>query len=669
MVAYASLTLGSLESHDDDTIIGRLLESDSVSGFTQVSHLQIQAWKGQLEILRSAAKELIRAFPRLSSAALVLEYRIPRREKRIDAVILFSDTVVVLEFKVGAGAILPEDKVQVLDYSLDLAYYHYESSGRRIVPLLCPTRLQGVRKESIGIGAIVDDLVVCGGDDLPGLLASIATEDAEKEKVPIDGMQWTKSRYQPIPGIIEASTKLFSNHSIEDINKTLASSDSIDRSIEYTHCVIRKAQDSERKVLCLLTGVPGAGKTLTGLRLAHLEAAAESNWRSVFMSGNGPLLKVLRAALTNDYAARQGISKVAAKLHADASIHSVHSYLNETRQHELPPTEQIVIFDEAQRAWDASKMVKMANKARQASETTGRQISPELSARSEPWQILSVLDRHAGGAVIVALCGNGQEIHDGEAGVAEWISARDEGFPHWKLVCSPTAAALSQISAGHPETRIVPEMHLDVPLRAHRAAKHSLWVDAVLSGKPEEAHRYVEQSSFPILLTSDLEMARDWLTSTTLGSRRCGILASSGGVRLRPYGIEVSADFRKSVDYAKWFTGPRGDIRSSYALEVAATEFECQGLELDRVGVAWSWDLLAKGSRVTARAFRGSQWKSIQGDREREYALNKYRVLLTRAREGMVIWVPKGRTEDSTRSPREMEDLRSYLVDCGAVVL
>jgi hypothetical protein len=196
-----------------------------------------------------------------------------------------------------------------------------------------------------------------------------------------------------------------------------------------------------------------------------------------------------------------------------------------------------------------------------------------------------------------------------------------------------------------------------------------MWVDAVLECQPEIAQKLVDQKSFPILITSDLELARDWLLRTTLGTRRCGLLASSGGNRLRPYGIEISADFRKSVDYAKWFTGPKGDLRSSYALEVAATEFECQGLELDRVCVAWSWDLLVRGSFLAPRTFRGSQWTNINSNREKEYAINKYRVLLTRAREGMVIWVPQGRKEDSTRPPSEMEHLRSYLIECGALPL
>jgi hypothetical protein len=239
MVAYASVTLGGLADQGDDTIIARLLESDSISGFTQVSHLQIQAWKGQLAILRSVSNSLILAQPALKKAALVLEYRIPRREKRIDVLLLLRRTIVVLEFKVGASHISPEDKSQVLDYALDIAYYHFESFKRKIIPLLCPTRYDGIKREPAAACGLIDDLIICGGDSLATTLTSIANVDAATEQELIDGTRWSHSRYQPIPGIIEASTKLFSNHSIEDINKTLASSESIDRSIAYTHRVIR----------------------------------------------------------------------------------------------------------------------------------------------------------------------------------------------------------------------------------------------------------------------------------------------------------------------------------------------------------------------------------------------------------------------------------------------
>jgi len=271
--------------------------------------------------------------------------------------------------------------------------------------------------------------------------------------------------------------------------------------------------------------------------------------------------------------------------------------------------------------------------------------------------------------VVIALCGNGQEIHDGEAGVAEWVSARDIGYPRWQLVCSPVAAKLAGISDEHPNTTIAPELHLAVSMRSHRAHRHGQWVDAVLRGRPDEARDHVAEEAFPIYLTRDLESAKRWLQRTTLGTRRCGLLASSSAARIRPYGIEVSAEFRKGIDYPHWFTADRSDFRSSYGLEVAATEFECQGLELDRVAVCWSWDMPFVEGRLTPRTFRGRAWTVIKKDRDREYAENKYRVLLTRAREAMILWVPPGDEVDVTRNPKEADGIAEYLLRCGARTL
>jgi hypothetical protein len=464
--------------------------------------------------------------------------------------------------------------------------------------------------------------------------------------------------------VIEAAVQLFRAHEVRDIQSSLAGDERIAAAIAHIDHLVAQARETGQKILCLLTGVPGAGKTLAGLQVTHLEKAARSDWPTVFITGNGPLLKVLRAALTRDYAEKQGVPMAKAKAYAQSLLHSVHAYLAEVKSNSGAPIERVVVFDEAQRAWDAKKMQKMASRATQRAAVSGA-LTTEPSLNSEPWQILEALDRHEGGAIVVALCGNGQEIHDGEAGVSEWVSARDRGFPRWRIVCSPIAANMAGINAAHAATTLSPELHLAVPKRAHRAEGHAVWVDAVLAARTDEAHRHIDPSAFPIFLTRDLEQAREWLWRTTLGTRRCGILASSGGTRLRPYGVEISTEFRKGVDYSQWFTADRTDLRASYALEVAATEFECQGLELDRAVVCWSWDMPIVDGRPTPRGFHGNKWTCIRGERERRYAENKYRVLLTRAREGMVLWVPKGRDVDPTRSSAEADEIAAYLRRCG----
>lgn len=662
MTAYAALSLPSLIDTSNDRIIDRLLRSDSVSGFTQVPHNQIIAWRSQLDLLRAAVASLIVSSPQTSNAHLVLEYRIPRREKRIDAVILLKHTVILIEFKVGSSREAREDVDQLLDYALDIAYYHAESSCRRLVPVLCATEVSGTRFGPSSDNPSMESLVICGGEGLSSVLEMLVESDARQGGTAIVAEDWVKSAYRPVPGVVEATVQLFRAHNVEDIKSALAGEERISATVAHIDQIIGSARARDQKVLCLITGVPGAGKTLAGLQIAHLEETLKSDWHTVFISGNGPLLKVLRAALTRDYAKHEGIALTKAKTHAASLLHSVHAYLAEATSRSAAPVERIVVFDEAQRAWDAAKMQKMSGRAQRLG---AADLSSNRPENSEPWQILEVLERHQGGAVVVALCGNGQEIHDGEAGISEWIAARDKGFPAWQLLCSPIAAELSGIDARHSNTTLAPELHLEVPVRAHRARSHTQWVDAVLRGSAEEARQYIDEGVLPIFLTRNLEAAREWLWKTTLGTRRCGLLASSSGARLRPYGIEVTSDFRKGVDYTLWFTADRNDLRSSNALEVAATEFECQGLELDRVGVCWSWDMPIRDGRPTPQSFRGSAWSQVRGQRECRYIENKYRVLLTRAREGMVIWVPAGREADTTRKPAEADAIADYLRRCG----
>lgn len=665
LTAYVGHNAAEFSSKPSAEIEQNLIRSDSVSGFSQVSHEQIRAWRIEIEILKQFADWAKLNSSELGTCGIVLEYRIPRREKRIDAIILFRSTVVVIEFKVGAHQVTQDGIDQLTDYALDLAYYHAESQGRRIVPVLCPTELSQSKTLEVGGNTPISNIVCVGRSDIVEVLADLLRSDTTECVVPINHEVWTASPYRPVPGIIDATVQLFAKHEVSDISTALAESQTILATIGCVNEVIRDARDNRRKVLCLLTGVPGAGKTLTGLQIVHSQELVTSDWGTVFLSGNGPLLFVLKAALARDYKQRQKCTQVQARNHAGSLLHSVHSYLAESFKAVVPPTEHVVIFDEAQRAWDASKMTKMAGRQRRMS---GEEITEVKGAAigAEPMQILTVLDRHAEGAVIVALCGNGQEIHDGEAGVSEWVKARDHFFPGWHLSCSPVAAELADISANQNNTVVDPRLHLSVPLRSHRAVDHAIWVDSVLSGDHKRAYNHVNQTEFPIVVTRDLDEARTWLRTNTLGSRRMGLLASSGATRLRPYGIEVSSDFRKGIDFAEWFTAPRTDHRSSHALEVAATEFECQGLELDRTCVCWCWDLLATSKGMQPQKSFGANWRSARAGRETEYSFNKYRVLLTRAREGMVIWVPRGDEHDKTRRVSEADHIAEFLLACGA---
>ncbi|MBR0739648.1 DUF2075 domain-containing protein [Bradyrhizobium liaoningense] len=664
MVAYANYTAREFLTAPEDAIFSRLVRSDAVSGFSQLSHKQGWSWVESVRLMKSACEQLIAANPTFASIGVVLEYRIPRREKRLDAAFLFRDTIAVVEFKAGSAAATSEALTQVADYCLDLAYYHAVSQGKKIVPIVCSTEAKSGQVVPTSDATLIEDIHCVGEACFAPLLIRIASEDRKVNSDNIAHERWCASPYRPIPGVIETTVSLFNKHGSDDINAALADRDTIDQSIQAIASIAQDSRERNQKTLCLRTGVPGAGKTLTGLRIAHNTDFLEAGWRSVFLSGNGPLLKVLKAALAADYKDHQGCTKVVAQRHAESLLHSVHAYLAEARKTQSPPSESIVIFDEAQRAWDAAKMQKMATRQRSFGAVSELSSYPEPT--SEPSQILEVMDRHAEGVVVVALCGSGQEIHDGEAGVGEWITARNQSYPHWRLVCSASAIERAGVDAALANAEVWSSMHLGASVRSHRTSEHAAWVDAVLTGRPKDARRYVDHAGFPIALVRRLDDARAWLRKTTLGSRRFGLVASSGCARLRPYGIEVSAGFRKELDYAEWFTAPRGDLRSSFALETAATEFECQGLELDRVAVCWGWDLTVGDGELLPRTFRGTNWNNVKRAREREYTINKYRVLLTRAREGLVIWVPLGDEEDQTRSMLDMNRLADYLVDCGA---
>jgi hypothetical protein len=417
MVAYASYTAHTFLTTPDDVIFARLMRSDAASGFSQFSHKQGWSWGEAIRLIKQACENLIAVDDRYSSVGVILEYRIPRREKRLDAAVLFCNTIAVIEFKAGSASATREAIAQVSDYCLDLAYYHALSHGKKIVPIVCSTEAQSSHVVPASSDTLISDIHCVGGKDLSAVLLRLASEDHKTLQGPISHEQWCSSPYRPIPGIIETTVSLFSKHGAEDIEAALADRETIDRSIEAIQNTIEESRDGRQKTLCLLTGVPGAGKTLTGLRIAHSPDSLRTGWRSVFLSGNGPLLKVLRAALAADYKNRQGCTKAVAHRHAESLLHSVHGYLAEAQKSQSPPSENIVIFDEAQRAWDEAKMQKMAGRQRSFGVTS--ELAPHLGQASEPSQILAVMDRHPEGAVVIALCGSGQEIHDGEAGVAE----------------------------------------------------------------------------------------------------------------------------------------------------------------------------------------------------------------------------------------------------------
>jgi hypothetical protein len=417
-------------------------------------------------------------------------------------------------------------------------------------------------------------------------------------------------------------------------------------------------------VICFLTGVPGSGKTLIGLSLAH---SHENKANAIhFMSGNGPLVKVLQYLFTQE-SRKKGSSVAEARAEARTLIENVHVFArNYTEDDPGAPSNHAIIFDEAQRAWNRAQNKKKFNRD-----------------YSEPEMLLRIMERHEHWAAVVALVGGGQEINDGEAGLEEWGRAIAASTKEWLIVASPEVIEGGASTAGHrlfdPGTlprSIQPNsaMHLRTSNRSLRAEKLAIWVNHVLDGNANQAASVGVTDKFPIFLSRDLDDVRRFIKAQAIGQNRCGLVGSSGAARLRAEGLEPNSTFHADYPWEHWYLADRADVRSSFQCEVFATEFEIQGLELDWIGICWGGDCIWSHSHGSwqLRAFRpglNNRWLNIKNPDKRTYRQNAYRVLLTRARQGMVIFVPTGNLADVTMTPDEFDSTAEYLFRCGVTPL
>jgi hypothetical protein len=415
-----------------------------------------------------------------------------------------------------------------------------------------------------------------------------------------------------------------------------------------------------------VTGVPGAGKTLVGLDIAtrHMQPG---ELHCVYLSGNGPLVAILQEALTRDTVERgrgKGLRKGQVRQEVKTFVQNVHHFRDDCLASDSAPLEHVAIFDEAQRAWNLAKTADfMARKKGRAD-----------FDQSEPAFLLSCLDRHQEDwAVVVCLVGGGQEINTGEAGIAEWIGAAKNQFKDWRIYLSPelndSEYAATDLLSDLPTDRLTldPDLHLAVSMRSFRAESLSVFVKRMLDVQQAAAAASLAEITqrYPIYLSRDLEAAKEWLRSTARGTERYGVVVSSQAQRLRPLAIDV----RAPMDPVRWFLDGKEDVRSSFYLEDVATEFSVQGLELDWVCLVWDADLRMVDGAWQHHAFVGSRWQRILKLERQTYLRNAYRVLLTRARQGMVIVVPEGSQLDPTRSPAYYDGTFNYLRSLGLRVL
>lgn len=662
---------------------------------------QVEAWDVEIQLLQ----RVLRPWGGESNAAVLFEYTIPRLAKRVDVILLLRGLIFCLEFKAGQVDYLQGDIEQVMDYALDLKNFHLESHHRTIVPILIATEAH--RSSSVLQASVYDDHIynpLCiNATRLYQTLTDVLEREAPCHHAPIDIQRWCISRYEPTPTIIEAAAALYLNHSVADITKSEASGQSLQATTDYLLRVIDHSREAGRKSICFVTGVPGAGKTLVGLNVAieqsKRETAAATDSLAVYLSGNGPLVKVLTEALARDkveQSRRRGeevVKLTDARREVHRFIQEIYTYREQMLNKVKTPIqggrleideslsladeeaghaeiEHIAIFDEAQRSWTHAKL---ADWLKRGGSYGNKRKVPDFPMSEAEFLIWS-LNLRRDWAVIVCLVGGGQEIHTGEAGIREWIEACNRMFPDWDVYISShltdreyAEGEVSQLLAENHAVTYAPQLHLSVSMRSFRAEKLSLFVHHLLNLDATEARAlYAEIADrYPIVLTRDLEEAKCWLRRQARGSERYGIIVSSKAERLRPLALDV----KRECDVVHWFLDDREDLRSSLFLEDVATEFDVQGLELDWACLTWDGDLRHGPQGWEYYTFSSNRWRENLKDVNREYQLNAYRVLLTRARQGLVICIPQGNPEDVTRLPEFYDGTFQYLRGIGLRVL
>ena len=682
-------------------------------GFTLVPE-QLSAWRLQLPVLRAALADTAH-----QGAWIHLEFDIPRLGRRVDAVLVTSEAIVPIEFKVGTKKFERLDYEQAWDYGLDLKNFHAPSHLAPIFPILCATEApRGDPRWKLPHADGVRPPFCCNAESL-GKAIALALYEAKAPATLagplINPSTWGTGSYSPTPTIIEAARSLYARHTVHDITRSDAGAVNLAATSDSIEKIIAATKIGGRKAIVFVTGVPGAGKTLVGLNVATRHGRQRDSTHAVFLSGNGPLVAVLREALARDELERrmnahEAVPSAAAtnkpagtfsgrprigecRTAVKAFIQNVHHFRDDTLRSPAAPADHVVVFDEAQRAWDARQLASFMKRKKGLAGFT----------QTEPDVLLSAMDRHADWAVVVCLVGGGQEINTGEAGISAWLKSLRSVFPEWDVFISPNltdseyaaSGALERLSASRevktgsgaicwsapsdqprPQAGVSrqmgpdavflvhdPALHLSTSMRSFRAENVSRFVKALLDGEADLGREFFAafRAHYPIVLTRSMREARRWIKKQRRGTERAGLVASSSAQRLKPHAIDI----RVNIDPVHWFLSSAKDTRSSLYLEDAATEFQVQGLELDWTIVTWDADLRWSGADWSYHSFRGAQWTAVKKPERKQYLKNAYRVLLTRARQGMVIFVPPGAKRDRTRNPAFYEGVHEYLTDMG----
>lgn len=694
-------TFGDFITNNANTILGILHSNYHGETLTTTT----EAWEGEISLL----KEVLLPWKN-ENAEIIFEYDIPRLGKRIDVVLLLRGIIFCLEFKVGQKDTLQADVEQVMDYALDLKNFHLYSHDKTIVPILVPTKHKSSTSE-FSPSVYDDDIynpLISGETGLQQLISNVL-EHSEAQADAGTIKDWTISPYAPTPTIIEAARTLYENHSVEEITRHEADKVSTNTTTNYILNVIEQSKANGTKSICFVTGVPGAGKTLVGLDVAIKQTYknGEKNKENgaVYLSGNGPLVAVLKEALARDNHRKcqlRGEKKNMTDSRREVSefLQVIHNYRDnmlakiknpvENGIVEIDPTkavnidgtgygevEHVAIFDEAQRSWTHKRIADYLKRGG----TYGNKLKVPNFPMSEAEFLIWSLDQRKDWAVIICLVGGGQEINTGEAGIAEWIKALNTKFTHWNIYISDQLTApeyaeghVNELLQENSNVTFAKQLHLAVSLRSFRAETLSAFVHSLLSFNVDATSLYqdIKQKNYPILLTRSMDKARQWLRKQARGNEQTGVLVTKVAARFKPLAINVLAQGDDNAIH--WFLEDKTDIRSSNYLEDAATEIQVQGLELDYACILWDADMRCNGNSWTFHKFNNKdRWLPENNKEAQKYMLNAYRVLLTRARQGIVICVPEGNSkktnegfpEDPTRLPEFYDGTYKYLKSLG----
>ena len=646
--AYYASSIREFLNSSTEAIQGKILIKDEFRATTE----QRNAWLSEIEILKNQLSLLN------EDGSIIFEYTVPRIGSRIDVTCILRGIIFVLEFKVNSTDYLPDDEEQVVDYALDLKYFHEESEHRYIVPILVAT-------DAIEYGTTITifedkilDTILANSSNIAKKISTVLRRINADDDISYNS--WINSRYRPTPTIIEAAQALYQNHDVKEISRNDAGAENLENTNAAINYVIEECKANHKKAICFITGVPGAGKTLAGLNIANTRHQFEENDHAVFLSGNGPLVEVLQEALARDDAKKNGIPKTRAKTKTKAFIQIVHRFRDLSIETDDPPIEKVAIFDEAQRAWDMEQLKKFMEQKKGV---------PDFN-KSEPESLIEYMDRHDDWATIVCLVGGGQEINTGEGGIVDWFEALNAHFPDWEIYLSDKMTDSEYVGDSSLEEllsnrvyNVIPELHLSVSMRSFRSEKQSAFVKALIDCDIQEASEIYKELSekYPIVLTRDLDKAKEWVRTKSRGSERYGLMATSAAERLRARGIWANNDIKP----VKWFLEGKEDVNSSFHLEITATEFAVQGLEIDYGIVAWDGDMRYENGDFVYKRFTRNMWCNVNKPERRKYMKNAYRVLLTRSRQGMVIYIPEGNKYDVTTAPELYDSTFEYLKSVG----